>query len=107
MADTIPIVRAGATWLEGRLVGNHSVQDVQLSPIENVMEKGAKASIEVLEPKHEKDWLGIGLDAGEAGGKIFDVPGSHQAVKTLRYIKHANEGKVENRIRNAIVCGGR
>lgn len=42
------------------------------------------------------------------GGEIFGVPGSHQAVKTLRYIKRANEGKVENpNPWNAIVGGGR
>lgn len=107
-ADTIPIVRSAATWLEGRLEGSHSVHDVQFSPIENTMEKGAKAAMEVLEPKDEKDWLGVGLDTGEFAGEVMGVPGSHQVVKTLRYMKRSNEGKVQNpNLWNAVVGGGR
>jgi hypothetical protein len=84
------------------------VHDVQFSPIENLLQKGAKAAAEIMPSDQEKDWLGIGLDTGEFGGEVLGVPGSHQAVKTLRYMKRASEGKVENpNIWNALVGGGR
>ena len=101
LADTIPLLRSAASFLDGG-------HDVQFSPIENVMQKGAKALMDAWPGKQgEKDWLGIGLNAAEAGGELLGVPGSHQAVKTLRYIKRASEGKVQNpNPWNAIVGGG-
>jgi hypothetical protein len=100
-ADSMPILRSIASAMEGG-------HDVQFSPIESTMEKGAKAAMHAAADKPDKDWLGIGLDAGDAAGAILGVPGSHQAVKTLRYIKRAHEGKVENpNVWNALVGGGR
>lgn len=99
-SDTIPILRSITSALEGG-------HDVQFSPVENTMEKGAKAAMAAVSTKDDKDWLGIGLNAADAGGAILGVPGSHQAVKTLRYIKRVNEGKVENpNLWNALVGGG-
>jgi len=99
--DTVPILRSITSALEGG-------HDVQFSPVENTMEKGAKAVMAAMPSDKEKDWMGIALNAGDAAGAILGVPGSHQAVKTLRYIKRANEGKVENpNIWNALVGGGR
>jgi hypothetical protein len=100
MADTVPILRSIASSLEGG-------HDVQFSPIESTMQKVAKAGKEVVAPKDDRDWMGIALDAGDAAGAVLGVPGSHQAVKTLRYIKRANEGKLENpNVWNAVVGGG-
>lgn len=100
-ADTVPILRSIASSMEGG-------HDVQFSPIENVMQKGAKAVMDATADKDQKDWMGIGLNAAEAGGEMLGVPGAHQAVKTLRYIRRVNQGKVENpNIWNAVVGGGR
>jgi hypothetical protein len=99
-ADTVPILRSVASAMEGG-------HDVQFSPIENVMEKGGKAAAEALSDKDEKDWLGIGLNAAEAGGEMAGVPGIHQVVKIGRYAKRASEGKLENpNLWNAVVGGG-
>lgn len=99
-ADTIPILRAGAAAIDGG-------RDVQFSPIEAVMTKGVKDTAEAFSDKDDKDWLGIGLDAGEAAGETFGVPGSHQAAKTLKYIHRANEGKIEDPNLWGAVVGGR
>jgi hypothetical protein len=100
-ADTVPILRSIASAMEGG-------HDVQFSPIENVAQKGAKALMDATTGKDDKDWLGIALNAAESAGEVGGVPGSHQVVKTLRYIKRAHEGKVENpNVWNAIVGGGR
>ena len=99
-ADTVPLLRSVASFMDGG-------HDVQFSPLENVMQKGAKAAMDATSGKDDKDWLGIGLNAGEAGGELLGVPGSHQAVKILRYVKRASEGKVQNpNPWNAIVGGG-
>lgn len=99
-ADTVPILRSVASAIEGG-------HDAQFSPVENVMQKGAKAVMDATSSKDDKDWLGIGLNAAESAGEIFGVPGSQQAVTTLRYIKRASEGKVQNpNLWNAIVGGG-
>jgi hypothetical protein len=72
------------------------------------MTKGVKDIANATSEKDDKDWLGMGIDAGETAGVAFGVPGVHQAAKTLRYIKRANEGKVENpNVWNAVVGGGR
>ncbi len=100
-ADTVPLLRSVASAMEGG-------HDVQFSPVESVLQKGTKALMEATSDKDDKDWLGIGLDAGEAAGLIAGVPGAHQAVKTLRYMKRRSEGKVENpNPWNAVVGGGR
>jgi hypothetical protein len=88
-ADTIPLLGSLANVIvEGR--------DMKFTPLENMFDKGGKAMLHAATPKDEKDWLGIGLDAAESGGEMLGVPGSGQAVKTLRYMKRTNEGKVEN-----------
>jgi Large polyvalent protein associated domain 22 len=98
--DTVPFLRSAISFLEGG-------HDVQFSPIEGVIQKGAKAAMNAAADKPDKDWMGIGLDAAESGSEMLGVPGSHQAVKTLRYIKRASEGKVQNpNPWNAIVGGG-
>jgi hypothetical protein len=100
-ADTVPILRSIASSLEGG-------HDVQFSPIENVLQKGGKALMDATAEKQSKDWMGIGLNAGEFAGQVMGVPGSHQAVKTLRYVKGAYAGKVQNpNVWNAVVGGGR
>jgi hypothetical protein len=101
MADTVPLLRALASGLEGG-------HDVQFSPIESLGTKALKNAEKVLSDKDDKDWMGIGLDAGETAGVALGIPGAHQAVKTLRYIRRAKQGKVENpNIWNAVVGGGR
>ncbi len=98
-ADTIPLLGPLAHVIfEGR--------DMKFSPIENVMEKGGKAMYAAVGPKEEKDWLGIGLDAAESAGALAGVPGSGQAVKTLRYVKRANEGKIEDPSWWGAIAGG-
>ena len=99
-ADTVPILGAVAQYMErGR--------DLQFTPLENVMQKGAKAAMEAGSDKDDKDWLGIGLDAAEFGGSVLGIPGSGQAVKTMRYVKRANEGKIESpSVWGAIAGGG-
>jgi hypothetical protein len=100
-ADTVPILRSLASSMEGG-------HDVQFSPIENVLQKGAKTLMDATSEKENKDWLGIGLNAGEFGGEVAGLPGVHQIAKTLRYIKRVHEGKVQNpNIWNAVVGGGR
>jgi hypothetical protein len=98
-ADTVPILRSIASAMEGG-------HDVQFSPVENVMQKGGKALMEAASPKEDKDWLGVGLDAAEFAGEVSGVPGSHQVVKTGRYIKRASEGKVQNPTVWKAIVGG-
>lgn len=99
--DTIPILRSVASSME-------TGHDVQFSPIETVLTKAGKAALEATSDKEDKDWMGIGLDVGDAAGSLAGVPGSHQAVKTLRYMKRASDGKIENpNVWNAVVGGGR
>jgi len=98
-ADTVPLLRAVASSMEGG-------HDVQFSPIETVMTKGAKAAMDATSSKDDKDWMGIDINAVDAAGAMLGVPGSHQMVKTLRYFKRASEGKVQNpNLWNAIVGG--
>lgn len=99
-ADTVPLLGSVAEFM----ARGH---DMQFTPIENVMEKGAKAAMEASSDKDDKDWMGIGLDAGEAGGDLAGIPGSQQAVKTLRYIHRANQGLVADpNVWNALAGGG-
>jgi len=64
--------------------------------------------MEAASDKDDKDWLGIGLDVGASATRLAGIPGGPQVVKTLRYIKRANEGKVEDpNWWNAVVGGGR
>jgi hypothetical protein len=98
-ADTIPYLRTVAQYMG-------SGRDMQFTPIENVLQNGAKALMEARSDKEDKDWTGIGLDAAGAAGSLFGVPGSQQAVKTLKYWHRASEGKVENpNLWNALVGG--
>ncbi len=99
-ADTVPLLRSVASALEGG-------HDVQFSPIENVLTKGVKTADGIVSSKEDKDWLGIGLDAAETGGALAGVPGSHQAVKILRYVHRANQGKIEDPSVYGAVVGGR
>lgn len=55
----------------------------------------------------ETDWAGFGIDALEALGDLTGVYGTAQAAHTARYIKRANEGKVENPNAWGAVVGGR
>lgn len=100
-ADTVPVLSSVGRYMEqGR--------DMQFTPLESVMQQGAKATMEATSDKDEKDWLGIGLDAAGAAGQLLGVPGSQQMVKTARYVKAANEGRVENpNVWNAVMGGGR
>ena len=101
MADTVPLLRAIASAVEGG-------HDVQFSPLESLATKAAKDFMHVTSDKEDKDWLGIGLDTGEVVGVGAGLPGAHQAAKILRYVKRAHEGKVENpNLWNAVVGGGR
>jgi hypothetical protein len=101
MADTVPLLRSAVSFME-------TGRDVQFSPIENVLQKGAKAAMDATSSKAHKDWLGIGLNAAESLGEAFGVPGSHQAVKTLRYVERWKKGKLRNpNVWNAVVGGGR
>lgn len=99
-ADTLPLLSSVAQFLvRGR--------DMQFTPIESVIQKGAKAALEAKADNQDKDWLGIGLDAAESAGALLGVAGSQQAVKTLRYVKRAHEGKIENpNLWNALAGGG-
>ena len=99
-ADTVPLLGSVAQYMARG-------QDMQFTPLESVMEKGAKAAMAAASEKDDKDWLGIGLNAGEVAGDLAGVPGTGQIVKTLRYIKRANEGKVENPSLWGAVAGGR
>jgi Large polyvalent protein associated domain 22 len=99
-ADTVPLLRSVASFMDGG-------HDVQFSPVESVMQNGAKAAMEATSSKDDKDWLGIGLDAADVAGELGGVPGSRQAVKTLRYMKRAGEGKVQNPNLWGAVVGGR
>jgi hypothetical protein len=98
-ADTVPLLGSLAhVIVEGR--------DMKFTPLVNAMEKGGKAMFHAASPKEEKDWLGIGLDAGESAGALAGVPGSGQAVKTLRYMKRAYEGRIENPSVWGAIAGG-
>jgi len=100
-ADTVPLLRSVSSFMDGG-------HDVQFSPIEGVLQGGAKAAMEAASDKDDKDWLGIGLDVGASATRLAGIPGGPQVVKTLRYIKRANEGKVEDpNWWNAVVGGGR
>lgn len=100
-ADTIPLLSSMARFMEGG-------SDVQFTPLENVMQKGARAAMEASSGKDDKDWLGISLDTAEAAGEAFGVLGSHPLIRTLRYLHRADVGKIENpNVWNAIVGGGR
>lgn len=70
--------------------------DAKFTPLMNVAEKAAMAGHGALSDNDEKDWTGIGLDAGEATGEFFGVPGTEQAVKTARYAHRVQLGKVDD-----------
>jgi hypothetical protein len=72
------------------------------------MTKGIKDVGKATATHGRKDWMGIGLDAGETAAVALGLPGAHQAAKTLRYIDRAHDGKVRHpNVWNAIVGGGR
>jgi hypothetical protein len=100
-ADTVPVLRSAASFMDGG-------HDVQFSPLETLMQKGAKDAMEASSDKEDKDWMGIGIDAGEVAGEAGGVLGAHQGAKILRYIHRADQGKIENpNAWDAVVGGGR
>ena len=86
-ADTVPILRSVASFLDGG-------DDVQFSPIERILQNGAKTAMDATSDKDDKDWIGIGLNAADFAGEIGGVPGMHEGLKVLRYIHRANQGNV-------------
>jgi hypothetical protein len=99
-ADTVPLLGSVAQFMARG-------QDMQFTPLESVMEKGAKAMMASASDKDDKDWLGIGLNAGEVAGDLAGVPGTGQIVKTARYVHRVNQGKVENPTLWGAIAGGR
>jgi hypothetical protein len=87
--ETIPILgNAVRAWEEGT--------DAKFTPIINVVTKAVTAGVQAKSDKEDKDWTGIGLNAGEAAGDFFGVPGTTQAARIARYAHRAHQGKIDN-----------
>lgn len=87
--DTMPLVRDVASALD-------SDGDVKFNPLMNVFSKGAKAGMQAMSDKADKDWKGIGLNTLETAMDLTGVPGTTQAMKPLHYLDRVSQGKVEN-----------
>jgi hypothetical protein len=70
--------------------------DAKFTPMVNVVDKAVKAGSAAASDKEDKDWTGIGLNAGEAAGQLAGVPGTIQAARTARYWHRADLGEIDD-----------
>lgn len=70
--------------------------DAKFSPFVGVIDKAVTAGVQAGSDKEDKDWTGIGLNAGEAAGRVAGVPGTIQAARVLRYVHRENIGMISD-----------
>lgn len=77
-----------------RAIDEHN--DAKFTPIVNVVDKAVTAGVQAGSDKEDKDWTGIGLNAGEAVGQAAGMPGTVQAARTLRYAHRTQMGEIND-----------
>ena len=77
-----------------------------LNPVVSYLERSMETYKNATSGKRNVDRTALGIDALEFTGDLAGVPGTAQAAHMARYVKKANEGKIQNpSVYGAVVAG--
>lgn len=85
--ETVPLLGNVSRAIDER-------NDAKFTPLVNMVDKAVTAGSQATSGKEDKDWTGIGLNASEAAGQAFGVPGTTQMMRTARYARRAQQGRI-------------